>query len=66
MVRPDVYFTPYFPAVFFATAFGGFRIGIATAFVGALFGVAPPVADAPSGRNGRGGANRKPWPNRTS
>ena len=31
-----------------------------------LFGVAPPVADAPSGRNGRGGANRKPCPNRTS
>ena len=24
-VRPDVYFTPYFPAVFFAAAFGGFR-----------------------------------------
>src|SRR5262245_10708894 len=22
-VRPDVYFTPYFPAVLFATAFGG-------------------------------------------
>ena len=30
-IRPDVFFTPYFPAVFFATAFGGFRIGIATA-----------------------------------
>ena len=39
MIRPDVYFTPYFPAVFFATAFGGFRIGIATAFVGGLFGM---------------------------
>ncbi|MGY4599975.1 fluoride ion exporter CrcB/FEX [Bradyrhizobium sp. GM22.5] len=33
-VRPDVYFTPYFPAVFFAAAFGGFRIGIITALVG--------------------------------
>ena len=32
----------------------------------ALVGEAPPVADAPSGRNGRGGANRNPWPNRTS
>ena len=31
-----------------------------------LVAAAPPGADAPSGRNGRGGANRKPWPNRTS
>lgn len=23
-VRPDIYFTPYFPAVFFAAALGGF------------------------------------------
>ena len=30
-LRPDVFFTPYFPAVFFATAVGGSRIGIATA-----------------------------------
>ena len=28
-IRPDVFFTPYFPAVFIATVFGGFRIGIA-------------------------------------
>src|SRR5258708_39460474 len=33
-IRPDVFFTPYIPAVFFATAFGGFRIGIATALAG--------------------------------
>jgi two-component sensor histidine kinase len=39
MIRPDVYFTPYFPAVFFATAFGGYRIGIATAILGGAFGV---------------------------
>jgi two-component sensor histidine kinase len=39
MIRPDVYFTPYFPAVFFATAFGGYRIGIATAIVGGMFGL---------------------------
>src|ERR1700743_3202284 len=31
-----------------------------------LLGAASPVADAPSGRNGRGGANRNPCPNRTS
>src|ERR1700726_1675655 len=39
LIRPDVYFTPYFPAVLFATAFGGFRIGIATAVLGGLFGM---------------------------
>jgi two-component sensor histidine kinase len=40
LIRPDVFFTPYFPAVFFATGFGGLRIGIATAAVGGLLGVA--------------------------
>jgi len=39
MIRPDVYFTPYFPAVFFATAFGGFRIGAVTAILGGFFGL---------------------------
>ncbi len=39
-IRPDVFFTPYIPAVFFATAFGGFRIGIATALAGGALGVA--------------------------
>ena len=38
-VRPDVYFTPYFPAVFFAAAFGGLRIGVVTALVGGALGV---------------------------
>lgn len=39
LMRPDVFFTPYFPAVFFATAFGGFRVGIATALAGGALGV---------------------------
>jgi two-component sensor histidine kinase len=39
LIRPDVFFTPYFPAVFFATAFGGFRIGTLTAFAGGALGV---------------------------
>jgi two-component sensor histidine kinase len=39
MIRPDVFFTPYFPAVVFATAFGGSRIGIATALAGGVLGV---------------------------
>jgi two-component sensor histidine kinase len=45
-LRPDVFFTPYFPAVFFATAFGGFRIGIATALAGGTLGVAVNFSDA--------------------
>jgi two-component sensor histidine kinase len=48
LLRPDVFFTPYFPAVFFATAFGGFRIGIATALAGATLGVALSFNDAPT------------------
>jgi two-component sensor histidine kinase len=47
-IRPDVFFTPYFPAVFFSTAFGGFRIGILTAMVGALLGVTVNFSDASS------------------
>jgi len=39
LLRPDVFFTPYFPAVFFATAFGGVRIGIATALAGGTLGL---------------------------
>jgi two-component sensor histidine kinase len=39
LIRPDVFFTPYLPAVVFATAFGGYRIGIATALVGGSLGV---------------------------
>jgi len=39
MIRPDVFFTPYFPAVFFATAFGGFRIGVLTALIGGMLGL---------------------------
>jgi two-component sensor histidine kinase len=38
-IRPDVFFTPYDPAVLFATAFGGLRIGIATALAGAVLGL---------------------------
>jgi two-component sensor histidine kinase len=37
-MRPDIFFTPYFPAVFFAAAFGGLRIGMATALIGGALG----------------------------
>jgi two-component sensor histidine kinase len=40
LIRPDVFFTPYFPAVFFAAAFGGIRVGIATALASGALGVA--------------------------
>ncbi len=39
LIRPDVFFTPYIPAIFFATAFGGFRIGIVAALAGGALGV---------------------------
>jgi two-component sensor histidine kinase len=48
MIRPDVYFTPYFPAIFFATAFGGYRIGTATAAVGGLLGMVLSFGDDPN------------------
>ena len=38
LIRPDVFFTPYIPAVFFATAFGGYRVGIVTALAGGALG----------------------------
>jgi two-component sensor histidine kinase len=46
LIRPDVFFTPYFPAVFFATAFGGSRVGIATALVGGILGSTVNFSDA--------------------
>jgi two-component sensor histidine kinase len=46
MIRPDVFFTPYFPAVFFATAFGGFRIGVVTALASGTLGVTVNFSDA--------------------
>jgi two-component sensor histidine kinase len=38
-IRPDVFFTPYFPAVVIATVFGGIRIGILTAIASGALGV---------------------------
>jgi two-component sensor histidine kinase len=46
LMRPDVFFTPYFPAVFFATAFGGSRVGIATAVAGGVLGATVNFSDA--------------------
>src|SRR3990170_4052812 len=46
LIRPDVFFTPYLPAVFFATAFGGTRVGTATALVGGTLGMTVDFSDA--------------------
>ncbi len=48
LLRPDVFFTPYFPAVLFATAFGGARVGTATALAGGTLGMALNFSDAPT------------------
>ena len=39
LIRPDVFFTPYIPAVFFATAVGGAQIGVLTALIGGVLGL---------------------------
>jgi two-component sensor histidine kinase len=46
LIRPDVFFTPYIPAVVFATAFGGLRIGIVTTLAGGALGTALNFSDA--------------------
>src|SRR6266403_328962 len=45
-VRPDVFFTPYIPAVFFATALGGLWIGVLTAIASGMLGVLVNFSDA--------------------
>ncbi|MEA2865133.1 MAG: hypothetical protein QOC84_3089 [Bradyrhizobium sp.] len=39
MIRPDIFFTPYIPAVICATAVGGLRTGVATALAGGALGI---------------------------
>ena len=48
LIRPDVFFTPYFPAVFFATAFGGYRVGILTAVAAGMLGIGVNFSDVPA------------------
>lgn len=38
-IRTDIFFTPYIPAVFFATAVAGWRFGVVTAIAGGALGV---------------------------
>ena len=46
LIRPDVFFTPYFPAVVLATMLGGYRIGILTAIAAGVLGVSVNFGDA--------------------
>jgi two-component sensor histidine kinase len=46
LIRPDVFFTPYFPAVMLATMLGGYRIGILTAIAAGVLGVSVNFGDA--------------------
>lgn len=48
LIRPELAFAPYFPAVLFATAFGGFRVGVATVAVGGLLGAVVAFDDTPA------------------
>src|SRR3954453_20646179 len=48
LIRPELAFVTYFPAVLFATAFGGFRIGLVTAGAGGLLGTFLSFGDPPS------------------
>jgi two-component sensor histidine kinase len=47
-MRPDVFYTPYFPAVFFAAAFSGLRAGVVTAIAGGVLGLVLDFGNAPS------------------
>jgi two-component sensor histidine kinase len=48
LIRPELAFAPYFPAVLFATAFGGLRIGVVTTAVGGLLGAVVAFGEAPA------------------
>src|SRR3954449_118156 len=47
LIRPELAFSLYFPAVLFATAFGGFRIGVATAIAGGVLGTVLAFGEPP-------------------
>ncbi len=46
LIRPDVFFVPYLPAIFLVAAFGGLWIGIATTIAAGLLGVFVNFGDA--------------------
>lgn len=46
LIRPDIFFTPYLPAVFLADAVGGLRMGIFAAIVSGVLGISVNFSDA--------------------
>jgi two-component sensor histidine kinase len=48
-LRSDVFFTPYIPAVFFATAVGGTRLGLPMAVVSGALGIALDFGETTAG-----------------
>ena len=48
-LRSDVFFTPYIPAVFFATAVGGLRLGVPMAIASGALGVVLDFGERPTG-----------------
>ena len=49
LIRPDMPFTTYFPAVFFSAVLGGLRVGIATTLAGGALGLFVRFGDGPEG-----------------
>jgi two-component sensor histidine kinase len=49
LIRADVPFSLYYPVVLLTTVFGGVRVGVYTALVGAALGTAIDFVDAPKG-----------------
>jgi two-component sensor histidine kinase len=49
LIRNDVPFTPYYPAILFVTVFAGFEIGSLTAILGGVLGLAMGFVDSPVG-----------------
>ncbi len=47
LIRPDIFFTPYLPGVFFATVFGGLWVGVATAIAAGALGIVVNFSDTP-------------------
>src|SRR5256885_16227971 len=46
LIRPDVFFTPYFPAVVLATVYAGVRVGALTAIAAGALGVSVNFSEA--------------------
>jgi two-component sensor histidine kinase len=50
LIRADVPFSLYYPAVLLTTVFGGVRVGVGAAIAGAILGTAVDFPDAPTDR----------------